>query len=527
MMMMRDCRRTPGRRRSVGDRRHKRGRTGVANAALRRGLSALLLALTLGTAFSGVAGATSDFADEAFANVWARTDAPVQSISVARSWIWGPQANSGPLYERYLEAPDQERLVQYYDKGRMEVNDPDGDRANPWFVTSGLLDRELISGRIQIGVNSYLNTGSGADIAVAGDPDNTFPTYADLQVLVDQTQPDRTGEPATVVFRPGGLTTRPEAAADPGATYAHYVTYTGPNGNDVGYNIPSAFWTFMTQAGLIQTSDGNETADPLFDWLFVLGYPIADPVWVQVNLQGSTQWVLVQPFERRLLTYTPSNPTNWQVEMGNIGLHYQTWRYQSTPVSTLGGDRSYLAMNDNDQWRYGTSQGTDEIWSISGISRSFAAGSQLVARHEDAGNEHAISYWGVTSDGLDLYGIDQLDNNGTVTDSTVYWPPIHYFPDHDPYVGQSWSTQTTAISMNAPPQSLTVSAQVTGWQLVSAPAGLIHAWKVDYAEWTETGTDDPEKVITTRWFTPDVGTVQWIGDGFAAQLKSSTTLQPQ
>ena len=527
MMTMIDRRRAPGRRRSVGERRNKRGRTGAANAALRRGLSALLLALTLGTAFSGVAGAAPAFADDAFANVWTRTDAPVDSTSVARSWFWGPQANSGPLYERYLDAPNQERLVQYFDKGRMEINDPAGDHTNPWFVTSGLLDRELISGRIQIGTDSYLNTGSGAAIPVAGDPDNTFPTYADLQQLVDQGQPDRTGQPATVVFKPSGMTTRPEAAGDPGAMYTHYVTYTGPNGSQVGYNIPVAFWAFMNQSGLIQTSNGTETAAPLFDWLFVLGYPIADPVWVQVKLQGATQWVLVQPFERRLLTYTPSNPTGWQVEMGNIGQHYEAWRYQATPLSTLSGDRTYLAMNDNAQWRYGTSLGTDETWSISGISRSFAAGSQLVVRHEDTGNVHAISYWGVTTAGLDLYGVDELDSNGKLADSTVYWPPIHYFPDHDPYIGQSWSTKTTAISMNAPPQTISVSAQVAAWQIVSTPAGLISAWKVDFVEWTENGTDDPVKASTSRWIAPSVGTVQWISAGFAAQLKSATTLHPK
>jgi len=44
----------------------------------------------------------------------------------------------------------------------MEINDPNGNPSSPWFVTSGLLDRELISGRIQIGSNTFLNTGSGA-----------------------------------------------------------------------------------------------------------------------------------------------------------------------------------------------------------------------------------------------------------------------------------------------------------------------------------------------------------------------------
>ena len=38
--------------------------------------------------------------------------------------------------------------------------------------------------------------------------------------------------------------------------------------------------------------------------------------------------VLIQCFERRCLTYTPDNVTEWQVEMGNVGQHYYRWRYQ-------------------------------------------------------------------------------------------------------------------------------------------------------------------------------------------------------
>jgi hypothetical protein len=36
--------------------------------------------------------------------------------------------------------------------------------------------------------------------------------------------------------------------------------------------------------------------------------------------------VLVQVFERRVLTFTPSNPVAFQVEMGNVGQHYREWR---------------------------------------------------------------------------------------------------------------------------------------------------------------------------------------------------------
>ena len=35
----------------------------------------------------------------------------------------------------------------------------------------------------------------------------------------------------------------------------------------------------------------------------------------------------VTVFERRVLTYTPSNPAPFKVEMGNVGQHYLAWRY--------------------------------------------------------------------------------------------------------------------------------------------------------------------------------------------------------
>lgn len=38
--------------------------------------------------------------------------------------------------------------------------------------------------------------------------------------------------------------------------------------------------------------------------------------------------VLIQLFERRVLTHTPSNPDEWRVEMGNTGKHYYIWRYE-------------------------------------------------------------------------------------------------------------------------------------------------------------------------------------------------------
>jgi hypothetical protein len=66
----------------------------------------------------------------------------------------------------------------------------------------------------------------------------------------------------------------------------------------------------------------------LFDPEFaVTGLPVTAPFWTTVPVEGEPRNVLLQCFERRCLTYAPDNPKGWQVEMGNIGLHYYQWRY--------------------------------------------------------------------------------------------------------------------------------------------------------------------------------------------------------
>ncbi len=502
-----------------------RSRHHRSHPPLRFGLAFSLVVMLTGVTMSNVS-ATPGFADNAFNSVWTKTDAPVLSGAVSRSWFWGPAPNTPAMEERYLDATGQQRLVQYFDKGRMELNDPNGDPTSPWYVTSGLLDRELISGRIQIGSNTFLDTGSGAKVPIAGDPDNTFPTYNDFQRIVDQGQPDRTGSAATTTFLPSGTSTRTEASSDAGATYVHYVTYTGPSGSTVGYNIPRAFWDFMTQPGMIEQNGSTTTSDPLFNWVFVLGYPISDPVWAQVKVQGALQWVLIQPFERRVLTYTPSNPVAWRVEMGNIGQHYYRWRYASTPPVKVTGDQTFMPIVPGNQWVYSTSDGVDETWKVTGVSNSFSGGSDLLKMQFDMSSGRQVSYFGLSRDGIDLYGTDDLNASGDVTNTTIYWPPVHLFPNQNPYIGESWSTSTTVISSTGPTKSVTVSMQVEAFQSVSTPAGVGHAWKLSIVSWTGTDTTHPDKVDTTIWFAPNVGVMQWFTNGFAAQLKLAT-ISPQ
>ena len=81
--------------------------------------------------------------------------------------------------EPYRESPGGQRQVQYFDKARMEINNPNGDRNNPFFVTNGRLVVEMVSGRIQTGENQYNSRAARRDPR-RGRHDRAGTTHADL-----------------------------------------------------------------------------------------------------------------------------------------------------------------------------------------------------------------------------------------------------------------------------------------------------------------------------------------------------------
>lgn len=275
--------------------------------------------------------AAEEFADQAFRQVWDRTDYLVSLNAVERSWYWGP-APFHTARERYGANQSDTRLVQYFDKSRMEINNPGGDRSSPWFVTNGLLVKELISGRMQIS-DSQFEPRAPADIPVAGDPREAnpkAPTYAALASVAslenDKRSPNRVGQSVSETVGADGKI----------GESANLALYAGTklvyHDSTLGHNIPQVFWEFMQGRGSVLI-DGQVKNETLIDWVFVMGYPITEPYWARVVVDGRERDVLVQAFERRVLTYTPSNSTNWQVEMGNVGQHYYNWRYNSAGLA--------------------------------------------------------------------------------------------------------------------------------------------------------------------------------------------------
>ena len=274
--------------------------------------------------------ASLPFADSAFESIWTRNDQPVASGAAQRSWTWGP----APLVagtEAYADAPDGsgKRLVQYFDKARMEINNPTLAPASNGFVTNGLLTVELISGRMQVG-NSKFEARAPAGINIASDPDDAnAPTYSSFGTVSNTSagehrQSDKSagGYATERINRQGQVSDDPSKRL-PETRIAYYESATG-------HNIPKIFMDFLTATGPVRSGIGNVNKPLLDPWVFAMGLPIGDAYWANVKIEGSQQDVLIQPFERRVLTYVPTLAPQWRVQMGNIGQHYLQWRYGGT-----------------------------------------------------------------------------------------------------------------------------------------------------------------------------------------------------
>jgi hypothetical protein len=265
-----------------------------------------------------VNGPLLGFADPAFERVWQRNDRPIAEQRATRSWTWGPRGLMART-EGYIQSASGLRQVQYFDKGRMEVNDPRGDRNSQWFVTTGLLVIELIGGRAQIGDSEFVQR-TPADIPIAGDQgDPNAPTYASFGGVSGQQPGDRTGQFVGETLSRAGQVDTYAGPQRPEARLAHFVP-------ESGHNIPQVFWDYLNASGTIY-ENRRYGSGTLVNWVFTLGYPISEPYWSRIKVGGVERDVLVQPFQRRVLTYSPDNPSGWQVEMGNVGRHYYLWRY--------------------------------------------------------------------------------------------------------------------------------------------------------------------------------------------------------
>ncbi len=279
--------------------------------------------------------AQPEFADQAFERVWNRQDRAVYENFSDRSWTWGPENLTEGLQEEYEQGDGGTRVVQYFDKSRMEINDPDADQTGRFFVTNGLLPIEMMTGELQTGDNSFDQRGR-AQISAIGDPGN-FPTYSDLSTLFSRSgdlNGQEVGQPVTTLLNQDGTISQDyEAYTNDPLT----VLVEDPNGT--GYAIPQAFINYQNESGLV-FENNNYVTGQVYDPLFVFGLPVTAPYWVESTVGGESTPILFQIFERRVITYNPANNPSFRVEMGNVGRHYYEWRYGELPGEGNGGEET-------------------------------------------------------------------------------------------------------------------------------------------------------------------------------------------
>ncbi len=272
-------------------------------------------------------------ANEHFQRTWDRTDRPVVEGQATRTWMWGPEAFTTQLSEVYDESPGGQRSVQYFDKARMEINDPGADPASLFFVTNGLLVVELISGRMQIGDNSFIDR-QPATVNVAGDGnDPTGPTYASFGAVLNAA-PLAIGSAITQRIDRAGSVTSDSSLVGQGVVVSVLDDVTN-------HAIAAPFWSFMNSTGTVYENGQFIQAQLFENPYFATGRPITEAYWAIVQVAGTPRLVLMQCFERRCLTYTPGNPPGFVVEAGNVGQHYYAWRYEApepepSPTATSG-----------------------------------------------------------------------------------------------------------------------------------------------------------------------------------------------
>ena len=312
----------------------------------------ILMVLTLMTVLIPMTLLIAQAADPSFdslqfRNKWLTQDHLVGVPGISRPYTWGPSIPAAPngLSEAYADAPGGTRRVQYFDKGRMELNNP-----ATGFVTAGLIVRELVTGQRQDGDNTF-TTLSPSQTQVAGDPvagggNPNVPTYASFQNLVTLGNADDKSKPSAIGAT---ISTSLDRAGNVGTITPPDAVTIGAYEGVTGHNIAKPFQDFKSLTG--PTTDpvtlgqlDNQpvyTNDPTSN---VFGFAISEPYWVNARVAGVDHMILVQLFQRRVLTYNPSLSGSTQVqkvEMGNVGQHYYQWRYvenssTTTPTPTTG-----------------------------------------------------------------------------------------------------------------------------------------------------------------------------------------------
>jgi len=261
--------------------------------------------------------AAATFATPAFQQQWQSGEAAIPNF-------WGPlpTAHDGQR-EPYKEAPSGQRLVQYFDKTRMELTN-----GSSGIVTNGLLTVELKTGRVQLGDDTF-DQRTPARVNIAGDPGDNGPTYADLSKMPEKVPQFPNREVSPLRYENGDFRAIALSESLPvnNLPLNDFYTYLEDPTGRYGQFVFTPFARFIQSLPL-----------PISQ---TTGYPMSPLFFAPVKIGGKATYVLMQAFERRVLTFNGDNPTAFRVEFGNIGQHYYTWRYGNAPPPAMGAANPY------------------------------------------------------------------------------------------------------------------------------------------------------------------------------------------
>lgn len=199
-------------------------------------------------------------------------------------------------------------MGQYFEKGRIE--DHTHEIADPvWALMYGRLTAELIESAPWFPVNG------------------TSVTYGDLKTYA-----------GAAWGVPEGFSSGTLPVAD-----GIFVPFDAQLNPAPGYVVPEYFWSYINRADLFPGG-----------WMHDIGLPLTNAFEIQTIKGGEWRTVIMQAFERTILTYDPLNPAEWQIERGNVGTDALLAQGQPVlaiePVRPTGLKR--IEVNLSQQWLY-------------------------------------------------------------------------------------------------------------------------------------------------------------------------------